>query len=433
MRTVCIIQARMGSSRLPGKVMKDLNGHPVLWHVIERVRTAGKQIDEVVVATSTLPPDNIIEENCKNWGIPCFRGDELDVLSRYHGAAKLYKAECVIRVTADCPLLDPEVLEAMLKRWKKEKVDYLSNVIPIRTFPKGLDIEMFTYEALDRAFKLATENYDREHVTPYIYKHPEVFRIFSYTNDKDLSVHRWTLDTPEDMELISYIYKKLPTNNNTKNILKLFKKEPALMTINQPEHVSKGIILYLGYADSPVVEFLRNKGYTVHSTNMKIDERMIKPINLDALVSYGYRYIIDRKVLKRFKKEKAMNLHISYLPWNRGADPNLWSFVDNTPKGVSIHCIDEGIDTGDILLQQEVNLDSEGTLATTYKSLRENMDKLFMDNYQQLLEAAIKPRKQEGIGSYHNSSDKKKLAHLLSKGWDTPVMKLVEHGTKNKN
>ncbi len=209
-RPVCIIQARMGSTRLPGKVMKPLAGQPALWHVIQRVKSC-KALDKVVVTTSTLPVDDIVEARCQEWDVPCFRGSETDVLDRYYQAAKAHGAENVMRVTADCPLIDPDVLAAMCRRWKEMSCDYLSDVIPLRSFPQGLDAELFSFAALEAAARQARDPYEREHVTPYLYRRPLQFRLTCFASDENLSFHRWTLDTPQDYAQLSAIYDALYT------------------------------------------------------------------------------------------------------------------------------------------------------------------------------------------------------------------------------
>lgn len=237
-KSVAIVQARMGSTRLPGKVMKLLAGKTVLAHVIERIR-ACPLLNEVVVATTTLPKDDIIVSESLRHGAKIFRGSEQDVLSRYFGAAQEYGAEIVIRITSDCPLLDSEILTQMTalfieKRSKGEAIDYLSNTLEL-TFPRGLDVEIFTFTALARAFEEASDPYDREHVTPYVYHHPELFNLMNFANSSNQSQHRWTLDTVEDFELISEIYQRLYADGemfNTAAVMHLFGKNPQLELIN---------------------------------------------------------------------------------------------------------------------------------------------------------------------------------------------------------
>jgi len=215
MKTVAIIQARMGSTRLPGKVMKDLCGKTVLAHVIERVRVG---CDNIVIATT---------EN----GAEVFRGSEDDVLSRYYLAAKAAKADLVVRVTSDCPLYDGKLLADMLKYYKGE--DYLSNTIE-RRFPRGLDTEIFTFAALEKAHRMANEQYQREHVTPYIYQNPEKFKIRLFKRQPNLSDMRWTLDTEEDWQMILAVYNHLYKGRifSTVEVVKFLAKHPEIAKIN---------------------------------------------------------------------------------------------------------------------------------------------------------------------------------------------------------
>lgn len=237
-RTVAIIQARMGSTRLPGKVMLRVCGHSVLAHVIGRVQAAAG-IDRVVVATSIEPEDDAVVGEAVRYGAQVFRGSAEDVLARFCGAAQMAGADAVARITADCPLFDPVLLAAMVRRFREraaggQPLDYLSNGL-IRTYPRGLDAEIFTLEALTRCAVEATRPYEREHVTPYIYEHPEKFAIEAYTGTPDLSAHRWTLDTPEDWKLIETIYRALGNGRAifpTASILSLLESRPELVALN---------------------------------------------------------------------------------------------------------------------------------------------------------------------------------------------------------
>ncbi|MEH1882887.1 glycosyltransferase family protein [Nostoc sp.] len=238
MRIVAIIQARMGSTRLPGKVMKQLCGQTVMAHVICRVQ-ACPLVDEVVVATTTSLVDDVIVAEAERCGVKWFRGSEEDVLERYYLAAKKYSADVVVRVTSDCPLFDPEVLSQMLEYFKTEtveglQIDYLSNCLN-RSYPRGLDAEIFTYEVLEKAFEKAQKPYEREHVTPYIYEHPEKFSLHNQTNDEDISHYRLTLDTEDDWRLIESIYTNLYKDSeifSTEEVISLFKEKPELATLN---------------------------------------------------------------------------------------------------------------------------------------------------------------------------------------------------------
>lgn len=228
MKTVAIIQARMGSTRLPGKVMMDLCGKTVLQHVIERVKSAGV---EVVIATTDKTPDDVIEAEAKRCGAGVFRGSEDDVLARYYLAAKEAGAELVVRITSDCPLYDGALLADMLAYRKGE--DYLTNTIE-RRFPRGLDTEIFTFEALERCFHEAVQQPQREHVTPYIYQNPEMFSIRHFKRQPNLSGMRWTLDTQQDWDMISQVYGALYKGKifSTVDVVTYLKEHPEVAKLN---------------------------------------------------------------------------------------------------------------------------------------------------------------------------------------------------------
>ena len=244
MRTVAVIQARMGSTRLPGKVLRPLAGRSALAHVIERVR-ACPLVHEVVVATTDQPRDDAVVEQARSLGVRTFRGSEEDVLSRvYHAAGR---ADVVVRVTADCPLFDPDLLARMLVRFHERRaagdgVDYLSNTV-VRTYPRGLDAEIVTFEALERAFREAADPYEREHVTPYIYRHPESFRVEAFTGDRDLSHLRWTLDTEEDYRSLAEVYAALSRPDGPfpmQAVLDLLARRPGLVRTEERAASGRG-------------------------------------------------------------------------------------------------------------------------------------------------------------------------------------------------
>lgn len=228
----------MGSTRLPGKVMKLLSGETVLAHVIRRVK-ACPLLDQTVVATTELSQDDLIVHTATQCGAAIFRGSAEDVLSRYYGAAVSSRAEVIVRVTSDCPLFDPVVLTQLLTRFSQantpvESLDYLTNSLE-QTYPRGLDAEIFTFQALQRAARQATKTYEREHVTPYFYQHPQIFRLENVRSRKDLSHHRWTLDTEEDFALISAIYAALYRPGEiftTDAVLAFLSSNPELLKLN---------------------------------------------------------------------------------------------------------------------------------------------------------------------------------------------------------
>lgn len=209
MRRVAIIQARTGSSRLPGKVLKTLGDQKVLTRVVARVGAA-ERIDAVVVATSDLPGDDAIEALAGAHGWTCVRGSEQDVLSRFDAAVRESGADIVVRVTSDCPLFSPRILDEMLAAFDSETTDYMSTNLPERTFPVGLDCEVMRADALLTASAEATDPYDREHVTPFLYRNPDRFRIAGHAAPRRMEDIRITLDTPEDFARLEALVAARP-------------------------------------------------------------------------------------------------------------------------------------------------------------------------------------------------------------------------------
>lgn len=234
-KVIAIIQARQGSTRLPGKVLMEVLDKPLLGYQIERVKRS-KIIDEIVIATTNLKKDNAIENFCKKQNINCFRGSEEDVLNRYLSAAQMFFADVIIRLTADCPLIDPKIIDLVVKNFigANPPLDYLSNTIK-RTYPRGMDVEVFSMECLRLADEQAIKPGDREHVTSYIYHHPNLFKIGCIESEIDYSNFRWTVDTQEDFELVSRVISKLYPKNpqfSLKEILEIFKQHPDWLKIN---------------------------------------------------------------------------------------------------------------------------------------------------------------------------------------------------------
>ena len=241
-QVVAILQARASSTRLPGKVLKPILKQPMLALQIERVRRA-TLIDNLVVATSTDTSDTAIELLCNQLHIPCYRGSLEDVLSRYYGAAKQHPANHYVRLTGDCPLADPNIIDAVISLHLSSGATYTSNCLP-PTLPDGLDVEIFTAEALFGAYYRAQKPSEREHVTPYIRKHTEEKNIANYLHPIDLSQHRWTVDEPEDFLLINRIYKALyPCKQNflLEDILQLLNAKPELKAINAGVNRNEGL------------------------------------------------------------------------------------------------------------------------------------------------------------------------------------------------
>lgn len=241
MKIVAIIQARMGSTRLPGKTLAELAGRSMLAQVIERVGLA-ETLDRLVVATSTLPADDPIERECDRLGAACFRGSEDDVLDRFAAAAALHRADAVVRVTADCPLIDPEVIDYVVGEFEKGDWDYASNTLR-RTYPRGLDTEIFTAAAMETARREASEPYQRVHVTPFFYEQPHRFRLLALTCEGDYSGYRWTVDTPEDLALVRAICARLGGRRTSswRDALRVVSESPELAATNQ--HVRQKLLL----------------------------------------------------------------------------------------------------------------------------------------------------------------------------------------------
>ena len=241
MNIVAIIQARMGSTRLPGKVLKDLAGQPMLVRVVNRTCRA-KTLDTVVVATTVQSRDQAIVQLCERRGWLYFQGSEDDVLDRYYQAALAFNAEAIVRITSDCPLIEPEIIDKVVSEFLSHypDVDYVCNVLP-RTFPRGLDVEVMSFEALKRAWHEDNNPAWREHVTQYIQRHPEIFRIRNVASEENYSHMRWTVDTPEDLTFVRKIYEYFGHDNfSWKDVLRLLKLHPEWLEINQ--HIQQKMV-----------------------------------------------------------------------------------------------------------------------------------------------------------------------------------------------
>ena len=229
---VAIIQARTESTRLPRKVLKLLRGQPLIAHVVERVRQA-EHVDQLLVATTTRPADDALVDWCADAGVDFFRGHEHDVLDRYLRAARTCAARGVVRVTGDCPLVDPGVIDQVIAKFHRDKMDYVSNVDP-PTFPDGLDVEVIAIEALECAAREATLPSDREHVTTFIRQRPDRFRIGCVRHEPSLADQRWTVDEPEDWRLVEAIYDQLPDQRyDMASVLEILARQPHLREINR--------------------------------------------------------------------------------------------------------------------------------------------------------------------------------------------------------
>ena len=236
MKVVAIIQARMGSTRLPEKVMKNILGKPVILWDLDRV-SLSKLIDEIVVAIPYGTENDVIADTIKEYNdkIVIAKGSENDVLDRYYQAAVQTNADVVVRITSDCPLIDPFVIDNVIKHFLDNDCDYCSNSLT-RTYPRGLDTEVFSFKALETAWNEAKKDYEREHVTPYIIENLDKFKLLNVANDIDLSHLRWTLDTKEDFEFIGAIYERIHSKKQLflmDDVLELMDKESELIDINK--------------------------------------------------------------------------------------------------------------------------------------------------------------------------------------------------------
>ena len=234
MNAIAIVQARMGSTRLPGKVLKKIKDKTILDYVIERLKFCN-EIEDIVLATTTDKKDDVLEKYALSKGISYFRGSEEDVLSRYYKAAKNYKADIIVRITSDCPLIDPEIVDEIIKKHIENKADYTANIIE-RTYPRGLDTEVFNFDVLEETYKNADERTQRAHVTPYIKEHPDKFKLQNIAAHKKIKRPdiRITVDTKEDFELIEKII--LHFNNldfKAEDIINFLDKNPELLEINK--------------------------------------------------------------------------------------------------------------------------------------------------------------------------------------------------------
>lgn len=243
LRVAIIVQARMGASRLPGKPLKQVLGKSLLSYLIERLKQC-KTVDRLCIATTTNPQDDVIARAAEKAGVDMVRGSEEDVLARYVQAAQVLKCDLIVRITADCPLMDPALIDQLVTAFKthSSKVDYLSNTLK-RTYPRGMDVEVFSHQALKKAAQEALLPEEREHVTLYMYRHPELFYLENFSYPQDHSNYRWTVDTPEDFVLIKHIIEALyPINPhfNLADILQLMQQHRDWALINQ--HIPQKLI-----------------------------------------------------------------------------------------------------------------------------------------------------------------------------------------------
>ena len=232
----------MGSTRLPGKVLRPLVGHPMLWHIVHRVRQA-RNLTDVVVATSDQPSDERLRAFCGAEGISFFAGSEKDVLDRFYQAAKQFDGDPLVRITGDCPFVDPDLVSSLVGLYQTARYDHVgvatgAGALYLKggKFPDGLDAECFSFKALEQAWRAATDPLDREHVTPYIWRNKDLFRCSQLMGVQDLSKLRWTVDNEADFEVVRRVYEALYREEKaflTSDILRYFAEHPELATVNQ--------------------------------------------------------------------------------------------------------------------------------------------------------------------------------------------------------
>lgn len=241
-KITAIIQARMGSSRLPGKVLLPILDKPMIWHIVNRLKTV-KSIHEVIIATSDKPTDIPIAEFGNSYGVKVFRGNELDVLDRFYQAASALQSEYLIRITADCPLVDPDIVKQLIELFRSGNYDYcavatgagVAKEKGIAKYPDGLDVEIFSYKLLQTAWNETTKNVHREHVTSYMWQHPERFKIAQLRSEIDYSNIRLTVDNDADYQLIKWIYENLFQTNplfGLSDIIQLLNLHQGKQSIN---------------------------------------------------------------------------------------------------------------------------------------------------------------------------------------------------------
>ncbi|MCK4817281.1 glycosyltransferase family protein [bacterium] len=252
MKAVAIIQARVGSSRLPGKVLLRIGDKPILEYVVQRVRSASS-IEDVVVATTTKEEDTVIAELAQSLNVKVYRGSENDVLDRYYQAVRLFNIKDVVRITADCPLIDPAIIDKVVQHYFESNADYCTNTLG-ETFPDGQDVEVFTADALADSWQNARLLSEREHVTSYMRIQTDKFKVVNVPNQVNLSDKRWTLDRPQDFPLIKEVLEAFYPKNpcfSMDDVLRFLKENPHLENINK--------------------DIKRNEGY---SKSLEEDERL---------------------------------------------------------------------------------------------------------------------------------------------------------------
>ena len=233
-KVVAIVQARMGSTRLPGKVMKKIMGRSMLWHIVNRIEKS-KFIDKTIIATTRDKKDDVIEDFANKYHLGIYRGSENDIVDRFYNAAEKYNADVIVRIWGDCPLIDPEIIDYTMEKFLSYKADYANNFNP-PTFPVGMNVEIYSFNTLEQIWKETNNPFFREYPFEYIYANQNSFRAIYAKNDRDLSDIHWTVDYIEDFELIKFFFVKLYSKHkvfNMKNILDLIDKHPELREVNK--------------------------------------------------------------------------------------------------------------------------------------------------------------------------------------------------------
>ncbi|MGE4232547.1 MAG: cytidyltransferase [Bacteriovoracia bacterium] len=231
-----IIQARTGSTRLPNKIFAEIQGRPFLWHVVHRLKPS-KKVDKIIIATTTNSNDDSIEEWASENSVTCFRGSENDVLSRYFEAAKANNVKVIVRVTADDPFKDSTIIDSVISQLETQNLDFSFNNNP-PSFPEGLDVEVFTFDALKKAHENSKDPFEREHVTQFFYRNPDLFKMKNLSYKENLSYLRWTVDTENDLEMARQVYAHLFSKNRNfsfLDILALLEEHPEIAEMNSSE------------------------------------------------------------------------------------------------------------------------------------------------------------------------------------------------------
>ncbi|PIR06977.1 MAG: hypothetical protein COV55_00950 [Candidatus Komeilibacteria bacterium CG11_big_fil_rev_8_21_14_0_20_36_20] len=300
---VAIIQARMSAERLPNKVIADIAGKPMIWHVVNRVKSTSK-IDKVILATSDKLIDQKLVEVASQIGIDVYTGSESDVLDRYYQAAKKYKTDIIVRITGDCPLIDPNIIDKTIEYFLKNNFDYVSTAHTNKSmdsaYPDGLDTEVFNFSSLEKAWKEAKLKSEREHVTPYIWNNSQIFKINTFQGDdcdQDYSQMRWTVDEERDLKFVREVYKNLYKDRNIffmKDILNLLKDYPELLEINSDIKRDDGYFKSLKEEEQLAIRSLmQHQDFSsVHKVSEPVDKISLPSVDqINKISIFGLGYV----------------------------------------------------------------------------------------------------------------------------------------------